>query len=391
MKAQFDDNLKKLTLFFPKKVDSANSEKVKEEIITEISKYDSKSIIINMADTCYVSSAGLRVLLSINKIQPNIRVTEVNSDVYEILDMTGFAGMLKVERRMKEYSVDNLEMIGKGATAIVYRIDQDTIIKVFGNNLSFDEIERERSVAKAAFLSGIATAIPYEVVKVGESYGTIYEMIKADTLARFMNKNPETFEENVKRFGKFMREMDAIEIDSKLFPSAKSRYLSYYAEMEPMLDDDMKKIAYSIINAIPDKKTFSHGDFHFNNVLTQNEEFVLIDMGEASCGSPIIDIMSFGCSRIYAEFLPDEYLSLIFGMTACEVKRAWDIFLKAYFNNATEEELVTINKKCLLFSGARVLYSVFKIKKITAAFKDIAIAYVRNLYNEELLDLNFLE
>lgn len=58
------------------------------------------NIIINMANLAYISSAGLRVLLSLQKrVTANsgeLTVMNVNSAVQEIFEMTGFSSMLQV-------------------------------------------------------------------------------------------------------------------------------------------------------------------------------------------------------------------------------------------------------------------------------------------------------
>ncbi len=48
----------------------------------------------------YISSAGLRVLLSAQKImhcQGNMKVTNVNETIMEIFDVTGFSDILTIE------------------------------------------------------------------------------------------------------------------------------------------------------------------------------------------------------------------------------------------------------------------------------------------------------
>lgn len=55
---------------------------------------------INLADILYISSAGLRVLLSAQKRmnkQGEMKVTNVNEAVMEIFEVTGFADILTIE------------------------------------------------------------------------------------------------------------------------------------------------------------------------------------------------------------------------------------------------------------------------------------------------------
>ena len=58
-------------------------------------------LIINMQDMNYVSSAGLRVLKKLHvkmiKQGGKLTVTNVNDNIMEVFEITGFAGLLNIE------------------------------------------------------------------------------------------------------------------------------------------------------------------------------------------------------------------------------------------------------------------------------------------------------
>ena len=58
-------------------------------------------LIIDFSKLNYISSAGLRVLLSLQKAmnkQGSMRITGVNETVNEILEITGFSSILIIEQ-----------------------------------------------------------------------------------------------------------------------------------------------------------------------------------------------------------------------------------------------------------------------------------------------------
>ena len=58
------------------------------------------ALVIDLAELEYISSAGLRVLLSAQKImnkQGEMKVTHVNETVMEIFEVTGFSDILTIE------------------------------------------------------------------------------------------------------------------------------------------------------------------------------------------------------------------------------------------------------------------------------------------------------
>ena len=61
---------------------------------------DTKNLVLNLKELEYISSAGLRVLLSAQKKMQKVgamKVTNVCEAVMEVFEMTGFADILTIE------------------------------------------------------------------------------------------------------------------------------------------------------------------------------------------------------------------------------------------------------------------------------------------------------
>ena len=90
---------KELTLTVEGRIDTITSKELEEGITAEIGNFD--SLILDFADLEYISSAGLRVLISTQKKlkADNIPMTikNVNDSVREIFRMSGFDKILKIE------------------------------------------------------------------------------------------------------------------------------------------------------------------------------------------------------------------------------------------------------------------------------------------------------
>ena len=70
------------------------------ELEKSINEVEAKEIVLNLGNLEYISSAGLRVLLSAHKkfVKLNgMKVVNVKPDVMEIFEMTGFADILNIE------------------------------------------------------------------------------------------------------------------------------------------------------------------------------------------------------------------------------------------------------------------------------------------------------
>ena len=70
-----------------------------DKIIFDLKEY-TKNLILDLENLEYISSAGLRVLLSAQKKMQKIgsmKLKNVCEDVLEVLDITGFADILVIE------------------------------------------------------------------------------------------------------------------------------------------------------------------------------------------------------------------------------------------------------------------------------------------------------
>lgn len=90
---------KELTLFIIGRIDTITSQSLEKEINDEMDNFD--SLILDLADLEYISSAGLRVLISTQKKLKSddipMVIKNVNDNVHEIFRMSGFDKILKIE------------------------------------------------------------------------------------------------------------------------------------------------------------------------------------------------------------------------------------------------------------------------------------------------------
>lgn len=87
-----------ITLFLEGRLDTLTAS-VFEKAIRECLN-EAKTLTINMKDLEYISSAGLRVLLSAQKVmnhQGEMIVQDANEMVMEVFEVTGFVDILNLE------------------------------------------------------------------------------------------------------------------------------------------------------------------------------------------------------------------------------------------------------------------------------------------------------
>lgn len=91
-------NAEKLTLKIEGRIDTKTAPKLEQTLHEVLDGV--KKLVFDLAETAYISSAGLRVLLiaqkQMNK-QGEMSVIHANSDLMEIFEVTGFTDILTIE------------------------------------------------------------------------------------------------------------------------------------------------------------------------------------------------------------------------------------------------------------------------------------------------------
>jgi len=239
----------------------------------------------------YISSSGLRILLMLAKRFKPFRIIGVNPEVFDVLSMTGFTKMMTVERALRQLSVDGCEVIGVGGVGTVFRLDDDTIIKVFREGTTMDEVRKEITMSKEAFVMGMPTAISFDMVRVGSQYGLVYELLHAQTLSACLKQSPERVDELARKYAGLFRQMHAIQVpaDSSV-PDALEHERSQVMHIRRYFPQEKIDLLLQLLDTVPASNRLLHLDLQAKNAMIQNEELMLIDMGEVGYGHPILDL-----------------------------------------------------------------------------------------------------
>ena len=291
MKSSLDQNT--LTLFLEGRIDSANSAQTEQEIFDLIRQNPGCTPAFDARDLAYISSAGLRVLMKVRRQAGSpVPVYNVSPEVYEILEVTGFTDLLDVHKRLRSVSVEGCERIGQGGNGSVYRLDEDTIVKVYKPWMQLKDIQRERDFARTAFVNGIPSVIAYDVVQVQDCLGVVFEMLKSDTLGHAMAKNPEKLEEYVDKYVALAKQLHSTHVPEGSFTPIQDVMNARVEKLDPWCSREEIDLLHTIVDSIPRADTVTHNDLHPGNIMIQDGELVLIDMPELTMGPPVCDMTS---------------------------------------------------------------------------------------------------
>jgi len=345
-----------LTITLGGRIDTNNAAETEEKIVAYAEGKTFDAVVIDCASLTYVSSSGLRVILRIKKKCDKTSIINVNQDVYSILETTGFTEMMEVQKKSKTVSIKGCEMIGHGSNGKVYRLDPETIVKVYKNPDALPEIYRERELARTAFVLGIPTAISYDVVQIeGGGYGSVFELLNAKSFTSLIIDKEKTIDEVVKMSVDLVKQIHGTEVSPDSMPNMKDIAVDWVTFLEDHIDKKHYDKLLKMVKAVPDSKNMIHGDYHVKNVLYQDGEALLIDMDTICYGAPIFEFASMFNAYKGFESGKEGAVKEFIGLDLKVCGEIWDKSLKLYFGTDDKEKLADIETKASVVGYARLL------------------------------------
>ena len=380
-----------LTIKLSGRIDSTNAAEIERGINEACAAEAHESLMLDLENLEYISSAGLRVILRLRKAEATLSLVNVNAAVYEILEMTGFTEMMPVRKAFRRLSVDGCEVIGQGSNGKVYRLDQDTIIKVYYNPDSLPDIQRERELAHKAFVLGIPTAIPYDVVKVGDSYGSVFEMLNATTFSKLISADPSRMDDYVGMYVDLLKTIHATHVAPGDMPCMKDVVIGWVDFLKEYLPEDEGSKLCALVRAVPERDTMLHGDYHTNNLMMQGDEVLLIDMDTLCVGHPVFELASMFLGFVgFGESDPSITLNFM-GMNYDLTRDFWHRSLKRYLNTEDEAAVRQVELKAMLLGEARLMRRTIRRNGLNTEDGQKTIALCRKHISEALAEVDSLD
>ena len=379
MRSKLENNT--LTLYLEGRLGVDETQTVQDELLDAIEANPGAHVVLDVGDLEYISSSGLRVLAVLFGKYGAVPIINAGPDVYNVFEITGFTMLTKILRKPREISLDGYEVIGRGASATVYRMGEDTVVKIFNPAIGIERIESERENAKAAFVSGLPTAIPFDTVHCSDGYGTVYELIDAVTLSKFMIDNPDKAPEYRAKYARMMKDMHKISLPDT-YQSVNVLYKKWIRSLDAYLTSDEIEALVRFIDAIPSHDGVVHGDCHVGNILVQNGELVLIDMADISRGHPFFDIGSenFHYQVTHVEGVRPIIMRSVLGFVPDNddmTNAIWDALVRGYFEPETEDDLRAVNEIARSGGLLRLVALCAKHAQLSDDVKRSAIDYAR--------------
>ncbi|MFM2095566.1 MAG: hypothetical protein RIS70_2690 [Planctomycetota bacterium] len=329
-----------------------------------------RELVLDLGECPFISSAGIRSVLkahqSLSKNQGKLVVTNVSPQVREVFDITGLSEMIAIVRKPREISLAGREPISAGVCGECYRIDDETVVKLYNEGVEPYVAEQEKRFAKAAFVMGIPTAISYDVVTCGTRTGILFEFLDAKLFSEVIRNDFKNYDHYAKMLSDTAKTLHAAKGDPQLLPDMKQRMRGYIREIGYLLTTEQTEFLLGKLESLPDDDHCVHFDLHSSNIMVQNGELVIIDMGDLSTGTYLFDVgLIF---LIYG--IPELEISMLATKIPTEQGLAfWRSFEKHYFADKPAEERQFFEQNKYFLASMRTIHVITFLTKMREKFE----------------------
>lgn len=346
----------RLTITLKGRIDTSNAASVEADIMKILADNPGLPVTVDCVALEYISSAGLRVIMKTKKAVRDTCLINVAPPVYEIFETTGFTELMDIRKALRTISVEGCDIIGKGAKGTVYRIDKETIVKTFKDGSDISDIERERKLARTAFVLGIPTAISYDVVKIqGGGYGSVYELLDASNLADELASGRKTMDEVVQLEVELLKTIHSTEVNPDQIPPFTEKAMKWLEYDKDHLPADKYEKLCSLVQSIPDDNHLIHGDFHMKNIMYQNGECLLIDMDSLSHGNTVYELVTIWCSYVGLGEIDNTIVENFLGIPYQDAVKIWKMTVASFFETDDQAKIKEIEDKVRILGYARII------------------------------------
>ncbi len=345
------------TVSLDERIDAVNAADTEKALLDMVDANPGRRVCLDATRLRYISSSGLRVLLTLQKrLGQNLSIRNVSPQVYDIFEVTGFEALMDVRKKLRVVSVEGCPVIGRGAYGTVYRLNPDTVVKVYpGAEAYYPMILREQQKARRAFLLGVPTAIPFDIVQVDDCYGAVFEMVNARSCNQVLKEEPERMDEIIVRYADFLSGLHRLTDEEGDLPDARDRCLLRIDSVAEILSPRVRERLTALVRAMPENRHLVHGDAHLNNVMVTENALMLIDMDALCDGDPVFEFAALFMSYIaFAEDDPGETVAF-HGITHDTASTVFYRSLSICVNAVNADELQAALQKVSVLGYLRFL------------------------------------
>lgn len=243
-----------------------------------------------------------------------------------------------------------MKLIGQGNTSEIFEWNNNTILKLYRNEMPNDLCVHEFEITKYVYEHLKITPKPIEIINIDGRIGAVYEKLNGKTMLNMMLLKPW----NISKYSKMLANYHVtIQKNAKgdIQTLTVKEKLKQDIESVSLLSIREKELIYKYLGALPDGDTICHFDFHPDNIMVSSNQFYVIDWMTGCVGDPLSDIARTALILNYAEIPRVPFF--INAMIGVFQKSVYRIYLREYLR-LTGTDISDIQKWELPIATARL-------------------------------------
>lgn len=199
----------------------------------------------------------------------------------------------------------------------------------------------------------------------------VFELLDSECLADIAHGHPESIDGCARHMAQLARKMANTEFAEGSMGSRKAMLRSELESASSFLGQEEYQELLGYLDAVPERNTGVHGDFHARNIYLVDGKPLLIDMDDFSLGHPVWDIACL--YRVYPYLIglsPSEAQDLfglddsipyedfyyrIMHVSFEEGTQLWETFISYYFEGRTDDEIAAFLQTSRFYSDYMVI------------------------------------
>jgi uncharacterized protein (TIGR02172 family) len=176
--------------------------------------------------------------------------------------------------------------IGVGRTAEVWEHGEGIVLKLYMEEFPAAAVEQEFKISTYVYELGIRTPRPLELFESEGRSGILFQQIHGRSLLRMIGEKPWQLSKYAKQLAALHHDLHQLEGDRKF--GVYKEQLRRGIIAAPMLTMEEKTVILEQLEKLPEGTKLCHGDFHPDNVLLDEEAWI-IDWMTGITGNPAAD------------------------------------------------------------------------------------------------------
>jgi len=242
------------------------------------------------------------------------------------------------------------KQIGQGRTADIYEVDESSILKLYKKGIFHEAAEVEFSVSQYVHSIGIHTPKPLDLLWQNERRGIVFQRVSGVTLLDAITRRPLF----VKKYARILASLHSQlhRCEARDLKRKQKEVLADNIKSAPFLTEEEKSKIVNYLDQLPDDHKLCHGDFHPDNILLGEKDWV-IDWMTGVSGHPAGDaartviLLSFGA-------LPPGTPKLIGTIIQMLRQKIKNVYVKHYLM-VTGSDFTDIDQWILPVAAARLV------------------------------------